>query len=73
MCWGGGGSPITGMCHLGKKVLTSFVHLFLTWGTVFVVWDPSIAEGPSTPLGSEEVEVDVQGVEPLWAALVGLL
>jgi len=44
-----------------------------TWDTVCVVWDPSIAEGPSTPLGSEEVEVGGLEVELLWATLVGLL
>ena len=49
------------------------MHSFLTWGTVCVVWDPSIAEGPSTPLGSEEVEVGGLEVELLWATLVGLL
>ena len=42
-------------------------------GTVCAVWGPSVAEGPSAPLGSEEVEVGVQGVELLWAMLVGLL
>jgi len=44
-----------------------------TWDIVCAVWDPSIAEGPSAPLGSEEVEVDVQGEGLLWATLVGLL
>jgi len=44
-----------------------------TWDIVCAVSGPSIAEGPSAPLGSEEVEVDVQGVELLWATLVGLL
>lgn len=44
-----------------------------TLGTVCAVWGPSVAEGPSAPLGSEEVEVGVQGVELLWAMLVVLL
>jgi len=44
-----------------------------TLDIVCAVWGPSIAEDPSAPLGSGEVEVGVQGVELLWAMLVVLL
>ena len=56
-----------------KNFQTIFLKSFLTLGTVCAVSDPSIAEGPSAPLGSEGVEVDVQGEGLLWATLVVLL
>ena len=56
-----------------KKFQTNFLELFLTLDIVCAVWGPSIAEDPSAPLGSGEVEVGVQGVELLWATLVVLL
>ena len=55
-----------------KKFQTYVLELFITLDIVCAVWGPSIAEDPSAPLGSGEVEVGVQGVELLWAMLVVL-